>query len=125
LRRLADWPANDRGSASGDTIAVSLHSIDPLLQGRSPKGDSARHFVRATTGLVRAVPVSCAPCPFRHFVFFFLLTVVWGLALLCVQRAVSGGVVPKDAAPEPHAPARPLCLCHHLPVPQSFRGGLP
>jgi hypothetical protein len=58
LRRLADWPANDRGSASGDTIAVSPHSIDPLLQGRSPKGDSARHFVRA-------MPDWCAPCPFR------------------------------------------------------------
>jgi hypothetical protein len=65
LRRLTDWPANDRGSASGDTIAVSSHSIDPLLHGASPKGDSARHFVRADyligarhARFVRAVPVS-------------------------------------------------------------------
>ena len=125
MRRLADWPANDRGSAQGDTIAVSPHSIDPLLQGRSPKGDSARHFVRATTGLVRAMPVSCAPYPFRHFVFFFLLTVVRGITLLCVLRAMGRGVWPKDAAPEPHVPARTVRLCHHLPVPQSFRGGFP
>jgi hypothetical protein len=60
--RLASERSRQR---PGDTIAVSPHSIDPRLQGRSPKGDSARHFVRATTGLVRAVPVSCAPCPFR------------------------------------------------------------
>lgn len=59
-------------SRKGDAVKIAayLRSIDPLRQGGSLEGAPARHFLRATTGLVRAVPVSCAPCPFRHFVVF-------------------------------------------------------
>ena len=81
---------------------VSPLSIDPLLHGGSPKGDSARHFVRADYRIgarharfVRAVPVS-ALCR-----FFSCCRLSGDLSYFVPLGQWAGGVLAKDAAPEP------------------------
>ena len=82
-----DVPPSERGTAMthDSTIAICLRSIDAFRQGGSRLGDGSMPVSCArATGFVRAVPVSCAPCPFRPFVDFLALTVVPKGALLFV-----------------------------------------
>ena len=56
--------------------------------------------MRAATGLVRAMPVSCAPCPFRHFVLFLTLTVIRGVELLTTEGPCPRAFRPRMRLPD-------------------------